>query len=90
MPAASPEILGLVGNSLEGRIWMSKSSERSQDVKHYKDVSARVLLPSPFPSPGQGEPFQKLLHFMENKMQNNAKYNITYCVRDIFHVVDLV
>lgn len=42
--AASPEILGLMGNSLEGRMWLSKRNETSQDVKHYKSISARVLL----------------------------------------------
>lgn len=65
---------------------MSKRNETSQDVKYYKGVSARVLLLFSFPSPGQGEPFQKLLHFVEA----NAKYKITHCVHDIFHTEDLV
>lgn len=83
--AASSELLGLMGNSLEGRMWLSKRNETSQDVKHYNGVSACVLLSFSFSSPGQGEPFQKLFHFMEA----NAKY-ITHCVHDIFHVENLV
>lgn len=71
MSAASPETLGLMGSSLEGRIWVSKSNETSQNVENFKGVSARVLPPFSFPSPGQGEPFQKLFHFMEA----DAKYH---------------
>lgn len=47
-------------------------------------VSPCVLLLFSFPSPGQGEPFQNLLHFMEA----NAKYNITHpCSGQLFHGV---
>lgn len=85
MSAPAPEILGLMGNSLEGRIWISKRKETSQDVKHHKGVSSCVLLPFSFPSPGQGEPLQKLFHFVEA----NAKY-ITHCVQTSFDREDLV
>lgn len=74
-----------MGNSLEGRIWMCKRKEASQDVKHYKGVSACAFLPFSFPSPGQGEPSQKLFHSTEA----DAKY-VTHRVHDIFHMEDLV
>lgn len=49
--AASPEILGLMGNSIEGRMGLSKRNETSQDVKHYEYLSTCF---APFPPQGKG------------------------------------